>query len=389
MVKEIKKVNRDLVIQSNHLIEAYYQTDLNATEHKIIRYAAAKVAKNPKRFPNVVFSVQEFLEAAGGLKGENYYSQFKKIAKPLAGKTIEIRAKNSKGETIGWITWFSSIYYENGKVYIKFNEEIKPLVLALEKQFTKYNFRYIGDMKSAYTIRLFELLKQYQSIGKRKIEVDELRKMLGLGNKYQRYGHFKDRVINQAKKELDKKGGLTFDFTEIKDGRKVVALEFDIKVNKKQLDMDDILFKKDSFISQVRDILKDYGLNNKISDDRIKEWEKYGIELVIDALDAVKDRKMNSPGAYITTVLEDMYKNYSDEEGNIEGIDKNQVLLIKKIKEFINRYKSDAATPGWFLKTKFIEYIKDDFTQEKAEEIWNKNERYIYNECNPWSKVKN
>lgn len=76
MVQELKKVNKNLVIQSNHLIEAYYATDLNATEHKIIRYAAAKVAKKPETFPHVEFSVQEFLKAAGGLRGRNYYPEF-------------------------------------------------------------------------------------------------------------------------------------------------------------------------------------------------------------------------------------------------------------------------------------------------------------------------
>lgn len=52
--------------------------------------------------------------------------------------------------------------------------------------------------------------------------------MLGVGDKYKQYGQFKLRVLQQAKKELDKKESLTFSFDEIKEGRKVVEIILNI-----------------------------------------------------------------------------------------------------------------------------------------------------------------
>ena len=50
------------------------------------------------------------------------------------------------------------------------------------------------------------LLKQYQKIGYREFELQEFKEILGIGEKeYPAYKDFRRRVIDQAKKEFDKK----------------------------------------------------------------------------------------------------------------------------------------------------------------------------------------
>ncbi|MBO1001630.1 RepB family plasmid replication initiator protein [Pseudogracilibacillus auburnensis] len=51
-----------------------------------------------------------------------------------------------------------------------------------------------------------------------------LQQMLGVGDKYKQYGQFKLRVLQQAKKELDKKESLTFSFDEINKAEKLLKL---------------------------------------------------------------------------------------------------------------------------------------------------------------------
>lgn len=58
--------------------------------------------------------------------------------------------------------------------------------------------------------------------------VDELRDILKLSDAYNHYGNFKARVILQAQRELKENTDLSFDFTEIKSGRKVSHLIFKI-----------------------------------------------------------------------------------------------------------------------------------------------------------------
>jgi plasmid replication initiation protein len=52
--------------------------------------------------------------------------------------------------------------------------------------------------------------------------------MLGLLDSYKSYYLFKQRVIEQAKKELDEHCDITFDYREIRVGRKIEKIEFNI-----------------------------------------------------------------------------------------------------------------------------------------------------------------
>lgn len=358
-----------MVVQSNDLIEAYYSSDLTATEHKIIRYAASKIKQNPKQFPRVEFTVTEFLDAAG-IKGNAYHSKIKQVTKQLASKTIDISPNDESG---AYFPWFSGIVYMNGMVYIEFNEKIKPLLLHLEGEYTKYSYRYIGDMKSGYSIRLFELLKQYAPIGRRRIKVDTLKKMLGIADKYEKYAQFKLRVLNQAKKELDKKEGLTFEFEEIKQGRKVTELIFHINTKEKQLSFEDIDSSNDEniFMKEAKLLLDNYDFD--IPDRVIATWSKYGIDLLSSVLEEIKDREIQHPPAYITAVLNAKYEARQEIVATIEAEDDEKRIVTT----FIENNKFESSAPDWMIKLTFNDKLKDYLKQEEIETLWKKNKDYI------------
>ena len=221
-----EKNNKVQVCQSNDLVEAIYEDELTATEHKVIRYATAKINMSPDHFPNVSFSVPEFINAAG-LSGQGYHSRVKKIVGELTKKRIRIKTEEQE-----WFAWFKELIYKSGMVYITFNDLIKPhLIISEQEKYTKYAFATIGHMKSPYTIRLFELLQQYAVIGERTIKVEKLKEHLGVKSKYNQYSHFKSKILQRVKEELDEINVLTYTFEEIKVGRRVDAIKFEIKIS--------------------------------------------------------------------------------------------------------------------------------------------------------------
>jgi len=114
------------------------------------------------------------------------------------------------------------------KSYIKlsFHPAMKPYLLELQSRFLIYDIGNILRLPSPYSIRLYELAKQYVRIGKRTMLVDNLKTVLGLEEKYERYTHFKQKILNKAKVDIAKHTDLILDFKEIKTGRKVTKLEF-------------------------------------------------------------------------------------------------------------------------------------------------------------------
>jgi plasmid replication initiation protein len=221
------------------LVQTIYEDDLTATEHKIIRYAAGKFVKSPEHFPNVSLTASEFIRAAE-ISENSPDSMVNKIANHLTKKRIMIKTESK----VGWFPWFKGIVYRGGMVHIQFNDVIEPHLMNLTERdwYMKYDFQAISNMQSSYTNRLLELLQQDVNTEKRTFKLDKLKEHLGVGDKYKQYGHFKSRVLLKAQEELKNRNILTFNFTEIKHGRKVDQIEFDIRIaddtSRRKMDID-------------------------------------------------------------------------------------------------------------------------------------------------------
>jgi plasmid replication initiation protein len=124
-----------------------------------------------------------------------------------------------------------SIGNEHLYIGISFHPRMKPYLLQLNNKFTMYDVRNILKLPSAYSIRIYELLKQYENIGKRKLKVEELKDILGIENEYPLYANFKQRVINKAQKDMKEHTDIMFTFEEIKSGRSITDIIFFIKTN--------------------------------------------------------------------------------------------------------------------------------------------------------------
>ena len=94
--------------------------------------------------------------------------------------------------------WVQSVIYAKNESYIKikFTDEILPLVTMLEKHFTSYELQQVSSLKSVHSIRLYELLIQYRTVGKIEISLDDLRLKLGINeSEYLRMDNFKNRFF--------------------------------------------------------------------------------------------------------------------------------------------------------------------------------------------------
>lgn len=217
-----------LVTQSNNLIEARHKKPLTAREQKIVLAMVGMIQPSDEDFKDYRISVKSFSEMLG-LKGSVKYTQMKGIAENLMSKTIEIPKKDG-----GWIlaNWISSAEYKEGEgiIELSFSPKLKPYMLQLKNQFTSYRLSNILNLNSTYSIRLYELIKKWQHLGKWECSVEDLRGKLGVGEKiYPRYANLKARVLAPAIAEVNEKTDLFIRFNEIKSGRSVKQIEFTIQ----------------------------------------------------------------------------------------------------------------------------------------------------------------
>jgi len=218
----------DLIIQHNDLISGKYNWTVN--EIKIVLKSISLL----KSESDLTFKISK--NDLVKLLSDNNYSNrdLKNLSRRLYSKIFEIQGKNKEDWTL--LSWFSKLEYKNGIFFIKFNEEMKPYLFNLKKNFTKFNLQNILPMKSNYSMRIYQLLKQYQKIGYRNFTLDKLREILKIPDSYL-YANIKNTVILKAQKEMEEHSDITFEFEEIKTGRKITDIKFIIKKKKDHKDI--------------------------------------------------------------------------------------------------------------------------------------------------------
>jgi len=217
-----------LVTQGNNLIEARHKKPLTAREQKIILTMVSMVQTHDEDFTLYNISIREFHQMLG-LEGREHYTQIKSVIESLMTKLVEIPRPEGGWFLTHWVSTAEYIVGE-GVIQLKFAPELKPYMLQLKTAFTSYRLSNILSLNSAYSIRLYELMKKWQHLGKWECPVEDLRKKIGVEQgKYKQYGHLKARVLMAAIEEMNEKTDLHISFKEIKKGRSVERIEFTIK----------------------------------------------------------------------------------------------------------------------------------------------------------------
>ena len=227
MNKPTKPAGGSLIVKDNKLINARYS--LTVAEMRLFLSMVAQVRRDDKDFKTYRIKISDFVDTLG-TSSKSIYERAREKSKQLMERVLEIDEPDGKLQ----LALLSSAKYYSGKGYVelRFDPALKPYLLQLKEKFTSYDIRYVLKLQSAHSMRIYELLKQYERIGERMIEVDELKAMLNLEGKYRSYNYFKKRVVIQAQEELAEKSDISFEFEEIKEGRKVVKLRFIIKKQK-------------------------------------------------------------------------------------------------------------------------------------------------------------
>ena len=107
--------------------------------------------------------------------------------------------------------------------------------IEVKKNNRNHIFRYICKhelgMKSAYSVRIYELLKSYAYQKSKTFGLDELKRLLMVDGieSYNRFPDFRRKVLEIAVKEINKLTDLNVSYEAIKKGRKVDKLKFRIE----------------------------------------------------------------------------------------------------------------------------------------------------------------
>ena len=219
---KMKLSAKAVVKQHNALISAKHS--LTPLQMKIICAVIGKLSEKDEDFKEYVFSIKDFFM----ISGPGNYKFFTESVKGILSKPLEI--KTESGELLQ-CNWLAGAKSKAGVSKIRFHPDLKPYLLQLKQQFTVLKLEYILALDSIYSIRIYELLKQFEKLGFRQMELDELRWILEIPNSY-KVSNIRI-ILDKAREEIALKTDISFTYKFIKFGIKFGWVKFTIREKKK------------------------------------------------------------------------------------------------------------------------------------------------------------
>lgn len=257
----------EILMKHNDLVKSKYNITLN--ENRLFIYILYKLQREKKGVLSCKISRDE-LEKFIKRRNDVSINGVKAMLETLRKKNISIKTSLDDGSYV-----WSSYGFINGWDYfsktdtfrIEASERIYVLLHDyLKEGYTPVNLNIWLTLKNSYAQRFYELLRLWSSSkGSINYKVSELRELLILENKYQKYSELRKRVLIPAIEELNSTGYFEISYEENKKGRNIDSIDFIVK----DLDKRKYFTKDDTVAETPRKVIEEVAIttdNNIIND---------------------------------------------------------------------------------------------------------------------------
>lgn len=234
---EIAKKREYLVVKGNELIQQN-RFELSLQEQKTVAFicsmikpveAVDKANEVPFQL-EYEFNIRDYCKVCGidYDNGKNY-ADVKEVLKHLRDRSMWLTLENGSETLVGWLAKVTT-NKRSGIAKIKLDEDLVPYLFDLGQKFTQYQLYNILAMKSAFSVRIYELLKSYAFQKSKTFDIDELKRLLMVENvkSYINFKDFRKYVLEKAQEEINELTDINIHFEPITKGRKVIKVKFRI-----------------------------------------------------------------------------------------------------------------------------------------------------------------
>ena len=392
-----------LVKQANGLIEARY--NFSIWEMRLFKTMISLIKPEDQEFKKTIVPIKEVLEEYEIGTSGFAYGLVKEAYKNLKKRFVYVPYVNDEGQKrLQIMPLFTLIDIpleirdsKDSYLILKFNDELKPFLLQVQNRYTLYDPIILKNIDSSYTVRIYELLKEYEFRGEAKIDLEEFREMIGAKEYDEDFNVIKDTfkvwqdlkryVIMPAHSEINQKTDICFEFeplyeNKVGKGRKPVngihlkeirqnpnrKSSTPKRANKKSnntiIEIESIE-EVDTDFQEVFSLVKEY-----VSEANVKKWLKElpkeqvikGIQYTINYIQA--GNKVKNIGGMLNTMVQtpNLFDKYEDKKTKVKKEAKKQEDKVEKVAE-----KKQELQKVWTeFKTKEHELEQRLFEQDPS-----------------------
>src|ERR1700752_1088395 len=177
-ISDTQPAYQSVVWQHNDITNTRYK--LTARQQKLLLYAIAMIDPGAEEFGRIKISVKEFPELTG-LRTDDLYPEVRDTGiaireQPLVvDHVMEPGMKKPMRRHSSWFEYVDETPSGDGYVAVKFVSWLKPYLLQVRREFFQFQLGFALDLKSEYSIRLYQYLKRWEFAKRRTITVEQLR----------------------------------------------------------------------------------------------------------------------------------------------------------------------------------------------------------------------
>lgn len=222
----IFKPKKSIVTQANKLVES--RSRMTLMEKRLLWLGMSKIdpRKTPEQSDPACFEVSalEFKNVFPDIA--NPWRDLRKAATQLQTRRVHFQDKERRAHST--LNWFDSVYYAEGEGYVimRFSWSVHQLIAGILEQYTRFPLVETQHISTTYGMKLFELLRQFQSTGYRQISVEDYRFSMDCVEKYKAMSELKRRTLLPALRDLNKHTDLDIKYKDIRQGKRITHFIF-------------------------------------------------------------------------------------------------------------------------------------------------------------------
>lgn len=224
-------IKKNYLVEKRNVLNEMRSNSMTLQEVRFLSIYLSKINARDMSTRKVVFKLEEFskIMELGRINKRYLKSTFSGILQ----KVVSIPDGNG-GMYAFQLFKQCHLYKEEDEWFVEIDahDMALPLMFEFKERYFTYELWNVLKLKSNNQLRMYELLKQYEKIGKRTVKIEELKLLLGLQKEeYPVWQNFKVRVLESCKAALLECTDICFEYKTIKKGRKVSAVIFTITEN--------------------------------------------------------------------------------------------------------------------------------------------------------------
>jgi len=267
-------LKKDHLVKKRNVLNEIRANNMSLTELRFFSIYLSKInPAKPEETRIVRFPLEDF-RAIMELSSRLNIEHMKSTTNSLLSKIVNIPIVDDKGKYRGYqgFQLFKRCRVnqeDSGEWFIEIDahDDALPLMFEFKSKYFTYQLFNALRLKSSNQLRMYEILKQYQSVRTRVLSVEELRELLGIGKgEYPRFGDFKTYVLNACQQALAEHTDIRFTYEphgKKGKGGKILHLKFIIEKNEDytdQLTLDMFIDEKKAADEFVHDNEQNNGL---------------------------------------------------------------------------------------------------------------------------------